>query len=52
MVLVWQLLHSVVALGMCGGVTSAWAPEVPWPVYEPLWQLLHGVPLTALWFIV
>jgi hypothetical protein len=28
-VLVWQLLHATVPLGMCGGETSACAPDVP-----------------------
>jgi hypothetical protein len=28
------------------------APDVPWLVKEPLWQLLQATALTAAWFIV
>jgi len=37
---------------MCGGVVRPWAPDVPWLVKLPLWQVAHGTPATAVWFIV
>jgi hypothetical protein len=51
-VLVWQLLHAIVVVGMCGGVVMPCAPAVPWLVKEPLWQELQEIPVTAEWFIV
>jgi hypothetical protein len=50
-VLPWQEVQSAAPVGICPPAL-AWAPLVPWPVYDPLWQESHRLALTAVWFIV